>query len=89
MSCLHNLPGRASLEAALDQLARAPQQRDQAPDRAHRHLPKRGGHRPPARRAILLEQNDEWPVQRSRYLSLESFAPLSDNLLISLPILAA
>ena len=39
--------------------------------------------------AILLEQNDEQPVQRSRYLSLESVAPLSDNPLICLPILAA
>ncbi|HEX3918833.1 MAG TPA: IS256 family transposase [Caulobacteraceae bacterium] len=39
--------------------------------------------------AILLEQNDEWAVQRSRYLSLESVAGLSDNGLVSLPILAA
>ena len=39
--------------------------------------------------AILLEQNDEWSVQRSRCLSLESLAPLSDNPLVSLPILAA
>jgi transposase-like protein len=39
--------------------------------------------------AILLEQNDEWSVPRSRYLSLESVAPLSDNPLVTLPILAA
>ena len=39
--------------------------------------------------AILLEQNDEWAVQRSRYLSLESVAGLSDNPVVSLPILAA
>jgi putative transposase len=39
--------------------------------------------------AILLEQNDEWAVQRSRYLSLESVAGFSDNALVSLPILAA
>ncbi len=39
--------------------------------------------------AILLEQNDEWAVQRSRYLSLESVATLSDNPIVSLPILAA
>jgi putative transposase len=38
--------------------------------------------------AIRLEQTDEWSVQRSRYLSLESVAPLSDNSLLSLPILA-
>jgi len=39
--------------------------------------------------AILLEQNDEWAVQRSRYLSLESVAGLSDTPIVSLPILAA
>jgi putative transposase len=39
--------------------------------------------------AILLEQNDEWAVQRSRYLSLESVVGLSDNPIVSLPILAA
>jgi transposase-like protein len=37
--------------------------------------------------AILLEQNDEWSVQRSRYMTLESVAPLSDDPLVSLPIL--
>jgi transposase-like protein len=39
--------------------------------------------------AILLEQNDERAVQRSRYLSLESVANLSDDPLVSLPFLAA
>ena len=39
--------------------------------------------------AILLEQNDEWMVQRSRYLSLETIATLSDNPTISLPDMAA
>jgi transposase-like protein len=29
--------------------------------------------------AILLETNDEWAVQRSRYMSLETIAPLSDD----------
>lgn len=38
--------------------------------------------------AILLEQNDEWAVQRSRYVTLESAAPLSDDPLISLPAVA-
>ena len=28
--------------------------------------------------ALLLEQNDEWAVQRARYMSLETIAPLSD-----------
>jgi putative transposase len=35
--------------------------------------------------AILLEQNDEWAVQRSRYMTLESVAPLSHDPLVSLP----
>ena len=39
--------------------------------------------------AILLEQNDEWAVQRSRYMTLESIAPIGDDPLISLPTLAA
>ncbi len=39
--------------------------------------------------AILLEQNDEWAVQRSRYMSLESVAGLSDNPIVSLPIMPA
>jgi transposase-like protein len=39
--------------------------------------------------AILLEQNDEWAVQRSRYMTLETMAPLSDDPLVSLPVPAA
>lgn len=39
--------------------------------------------------AILLEQNDEWAVQRSRYMTLESVAPLSDDPLVSLPAVPA
>ena len=39
--------------------------------------------------AILLEQNDEWAVQRARYMSLESVATLGDDPTVSLPILAA
>lgn len=38
--------------------------------------------------ALLLEQNDEWAVQRARYMTLESVAPLSDDPLISLPTVA-
>jgi putative transposase len=38
--------------------------------------------------AILLEQNDEWAVQRARYLTLETIAPLSDNSIVSLPAVA-
>jgi putative transposase len=39
--------------------------------------------------AILLEQNDAWAVQRARYLTLETIAPLSDGADVSLPALAA
>jgi len=39
--------------------------------------------------AILLEQNDEWAVQRCRYMTLESVAPLSDDPIVSLPIMAS
>ena len=38
--------------------------------------------------AILLEQNDEWAVQRCRYMTLESVAPLSDDPFVSLPAVA-
>jgi putative transposase len=34
--------------------------------------------------AILLEQNDEWAVQRGRYMTLETIAPLSDNAMVRL-----
>ena len=39
--------------------------------------------------AILLEQNDEWAVQRARYMTLESIAQTSDNVPIKLPAAAA
>ncbi|TAD92150.1 MAG: IS256 family transposase [Alphaproteobacteria bacterium] len=39
--------------------------------------------------AILLEQNDEWAVQRARYMTLETIAPMSDNPIVSLPVVAA
>lgn len=38
--------------------------------------------------ALLLEQNDEWAVQRTRYMTLESVGQLSDDPLISLPAVA-
>jgi putative transposase len=38
--------------------------------------------------ALLLEQNDEWAVQRSRYMNLETIAPLSDDPIIRLPAVA-
>jgi putative transposase len=40
--------------------------------------------------AILLEQNDEWAVQRARYMTLETIAPLRDDPpFVTLPAAAA
>ncbi len=38
--------------------------------------------------ALLLEQNDEYAIQK-RYMSLESLAPMSDNLSPKLPAISA
>ncbi len=38
--------------------------------------------------ALLLEQNDEWAVQRARYMTLETIAQMSDDPIISLPAVA-
>jgi len=35
--------------------------------------------------ALLLEQNDEWAVQRARYMTLESIADNGDDAAVSLP----
>lgn len=34
--------------------------------------------------ALLLEQNDEWAVQRARYMTLVTIAPMVDDLAVSL-----
>jgi transposase-like protein len=40
--------------------------------------------------AILLEQNDEWAVQRSRYMTLETIAAIGDDPIVpGLPNMAA
>jgi putative transposase len=39
--------------------------------------------------AILLEQNDKWAVQRARYMTLETIAPLSEDPILTLPAVAA
>lgn len=39
--------------------------------------------------ALLLEQNDEWAVQRARYMTLETIAQMSDDPPISLPAAAS
>ena len=38
--------------------------------------------------ALLLEQNDEWAVQRARYMTLETIAPMSDDPIVGMPVLA-
>ena len=38
--------------------------------------------------ALLLEQNDEWTVQRARYMTLETISQMSDDPLVSLPAVA-
>jgi len=39
--------------------------------------------------AVLLELNDEWAVQRSRYMSLETIAPVSDDPIVRLSAVPA
>jgi len=39
--------------------------------------------------AILLEQNDEWAIQRGRYMTLETIAGLFNEPIIKLPAVAA
>ena len=36
----------------------------------------------------LREQNDEWAVQRARYMTLETIAPVSNNTIVILPAVA-
>ena len=38
--------------------------------------------------AILMKQNDEWAVQRARYMTLETISQISHDPLISLPAAA-
>ena len=39
--------------------------------------------------AMLLEQNDEWAVQRARYMTLETIAQMSDDATVSLQAIAS
>lgn len=39
--------------------------------------------------AILMEQNDEWAVQRARYMTLESVGQLSDDPIVMLSAVPA
>lgn len=36
----------------------------------------------------ILEQNKEWSVQRSRYMALESIAPIGDDPMVNLHLAA-
>ena len=36
-----------------------------------------------------MEQNDEWAVQRSRYMTLESLSEICDNETLELPSVVA
>lgn len=36
--------------------------------------------------AILMEQTEECTVQRGRYMTLETLAPICDDLIVSLPV---
>jgi hypothetical protein len=65
----------ASGQAALHQSDRTPRRRDQAAHRGRRHLPRRDRPSGVSSEHILLEQNDEWAVQRARYMTLETIAP--------------
>jgi hypothetical protein len=83
----YELPVPAPLETPLHQSARTPQRRDQAPHRGRWHLPNE----PAITRlvgAILLEQNEEYAVQRARYITLESIAPVGNDPIVDLPIAA-
>lgn len=35
--------------------------------------------------AILMEQTEEWTVQRGRYMTRETLAPVCDDVVVSLP----
>jgi len=39
--------------------------------------------------ALLLEQNEEWAVQRARYMGQDTLTPLSDGPLDCLPTVPA
>ena len=39
--------------------------------------------------ALLLEQNDEWAIQRARYMTLETIAPVSDDPIVRLSAVPA
>jgi hypothetical protein len=38
--------------------------------------------------SLLLEQNDEWAVQRARHMTRETIAPMSNYAIVRMPALA-
>jgi putative transposase len=58
--------------------------RDQAPLRSHRHLPNEAA----IRRLVGAILLDEWAVQRARYMTLETIAPISDEPIVGSPAFA-
>jgi hypothetical protein len=46
-------------------------------------------HTDPAFPLHLLEQKDDWAVQRARYMTLETIAPLSEDPIFKLSAVAA
>ncbi len=61
--------------------------RSSAAPRSSEILSQRGRNHPTGRRHPSRE-NDEWAVQRSRYMTLETIAPIPDDPKISLPPMA-
>jgi len=86
-----NLTKESNRDRQDDELSRAPGEeprcRSVGPDGRLRHFPNKAAITCLVA-ALLLEQNDEWAVQRARYTSLKSSRPISDDPLVSLPAVA-
>jgi hypothetical protein len=67
----------------------APKHRITPPSKRQRPADHRGRRSRSEFLNILLEQNDEWAVQRARYMTLETIAPMRDDLSLMLPAAAA